>query len=511
MSKQSVVIEKFKKDILYPLKRESLKFDNFKDFSKSYSIYGNHGLYFHITDNPNWLYDPQKGSRDMSSMASGEVLDKGSLMVSSDFENWDYIYNFDDDENPKQGNTRDYVALIDLGDVKYHIGFGRGFGHEIYIYPEEANKIIVLDVLSIKDGRLFYKKWQNKRPQSEKELYNKVWMNRYIETETESVMITKFLEFNLFESSKTIIGYHGGYSIIKKFNIPLSDYTTGLFFTNNQKVAMWFGKYLYKVQLTLKNPFIVDAKESYYYDIKTPSEMKKDIYIKSVDTDIIARWAYKKGYDSVIIKNVFEGNGSSEYGDDYIIFNNDCIEKFENLGEIETYSIWGAKFKRLKKDNSILESKKHHEFIRIEKNPYELVHATGEAGTGIYFSLSKYPQMIKYYKKLTPEGYRVISAHPKKETIIYDFTRPENLTDLLSYMREEIDKLSKRMTHYIKPKINQSNYQRYGTMIEDYIRRKLNNKVDAYIVNHEMSGSYLPKGKQMIIINEESFDYEESN
>lgn len=321
-------------------------------------------------------------------------------------------------------------------------------------------------------------------------------------------MITNFY---LFESSKTLIGYHGGYAIIKNFNIPLNNYTTGLFFTNNQNVAMWFGKYLYKVQLTLKNPFIVDAKESYYYDIKTPSKMKKDIYIKSVDTDIIARWAYKKGYDSVIIKNVFEGNGSSEYGDDYIIFNNDCIENFENLGEIETYSIWGAKFKRLKKDNSILESKKHHEFIRIEKNPHELVHATGEAGEGIYFSLSKYPQMIRYYKEMTPEGYRVVSAHPKNGTIIYDFTKPENLTDLLNYMREEIDKISKRMDYYIKPKINQSNYQRYGTMIEDYIRRKLNGNVDAYIVNHEMSGSNLPKGKQMIIINEDEFEYEEIN
>jgi len=159
----------------------------------------------------------------------------------------------------------------------------------------------------------------------------------------------------------------------------------------------------------------------------------------------------------------------------------------------------------------LFESSRNHEFVRIEKNPYELVHATGEAGDGIYFSLSKYPQMIKYYKDLTPEGYRVISAHPKKGTIIHDFTKPENLMELLKYMREEIDKMSKRMEYYMKPKINQSNYQRYGSMIEDYIRRKLNGKVDAYIVNHEMSGSNLPKGKQMIIINEDGFEYEEIN
>jgi hypothetical protein len=148
-----------------------------------------------------------------------------------------------------------------------------------------------------------------------------------------------------------------------------------------------------------------------------------------------------------------------------------------------------------------------HQFIRIEKNPHELVHATGEAGMGIYFSVCKYPEMIRYYKRNTPDGYRVISAHPRPDTKIYNFTKPENLINLINYIREEIDTLSKRMTGYIKPKVNQSNYQRYGNLIEDYIRRKLNNEVDAYIVNHE--GGTLPKGKQMIIINEDSFDYEE--
>lgn len=186
------VKSKFKKDPLYPLKREALKFDNFKDFSDSYSIYGNHGLYFHLTSNPNWKYNPEIGSRDMGSM-SGGFSEKGSFMVTSDLENWDYHYNYDEDENPRTENTRDYVALIDLGDVKYNIGFGRGFGHELYIYPHEAKKAIVLDVLPIKEARIFFEKWVKIRPQSEKELF-KLWKESH-KTINEKMIITKFKDF----------------------------------------------------------------------------------------------------------------------------------------------------------------------------------------------------------------------------------------------------------------------------------------------------------------------------
>jgi hypothetical protein len=131
---------------------------------------------------------------------------------------------------------------------------------------------------------------------------------------------------------------------------------------------MWYGSYLYKVSLSFKKPFIVDAKESYYYDIKLPSKMKNDVYpgLNTVDTDGIVDWAYRNGYDGVIIKNVFEGNGSSEYGDDYIIFSKDSIMNVENVSEIETYSIWGANFKRLKKENNLTEKYVH--YINIKEN-----------------------------------------------------------------------------------------------------------------------------------------------
>jgi hypothetical protein len=160
-------------------------------------------------------------------------------------------------------------------------------------------------------------------------------------------------------------------------------------------------------------------------------------------------------------------------------------------------------------ENFITEKLGKVPFIRIEKDPYNLTKAEGEAGYGIYFSLSKYPNMIDYYKKYTPNGYRVIYAYPKSNTQIHDFTTPQNLFKLLNFIKDEIDEQSKKMSAgYVKPKINKSNYQRYSYyIIPDYIRKELNGDVDAYIVNHDAYN--IPKGKQLIIINEDSFEYKE--
>ena len=248
----SDVKSKFKQDILYPLKRESLKFDDFKKFSDSYSIYGNHGLYFHLTSNPNWKYNPEIGSRDMSSMANGSSQ-KGSLMVTSDLENWDYEYNFDEDENPRTSNTRDYVALIDLGDVKYHIGFGRGFGHELYIYPDEAKKVIVLDVLPIKEAREFFKNWVNIRPDSEKKLF-KLWKESQLIKENK-IIITNF---KIFENLQVV---NKSFNITQKDIDDLLEHIINLnsYKISNQEDIDYYKNFIYEMVTT---PFNIDKHDN---------------------------------------------------------------------------------------------------------------------------------------------------------------------------------------------------------------------------------------------------------
>jgi hypothetical protein len=160
------------KDLLNPLRREALKFDDYKEFSQYYSLYGNHGLYYHVTENPNWKYDTELGSRDMSSMASGNVKEKGSLMVTSDLDNWNNYYNYDQNDNKKANGTRDYVAIFDLGDVSVPKSLGRGFGHEIYLTPKMASSAKLLDFLPIDRALKLDKQYRKVRPGSEAELYN---------------------------------------------------------------------------------------------------------------------------------------------------------------------------------------------------------------------------------------------------------------------------------------------------------------------------------------------------
>jgi len=158
-------VKAFKKDILNPLKREALKYDNFEDFSRAYSIYVQHGLYYHITDNPNFKYDPNAESLDYI----GGNSKKGALMVSGELLNWDATFNPED-----HPHTRNYVAVYDLGDAKYDLWHGRGFGGENYLTPEEAAKAVQLDFLTMEEAKKLYNKYNKAIPQSKEELH-KLW------------------------------------------------------------------------------------------------------------------------------------------------------------------------------------------------------------------------------------------------------------------------------------------------------------------------------------------------
>lgn len=143
-------------------------------------------------------------------------------------------------------------------------------------------------------------------------------------------------------------------------------------------------------------------------------------------------------------------------------------------------------------------------FIRVEKEPNRMVRADGEAGTGIYFSSNS--RMVDYYRDKTHVPYRIIEATPKQNCEIVDFTEKWRLEALIVFMREQIKERAKEWQFYIPPKINQKNYQRYGDMIQQFLRDK-DIPHDAYLVNHQFDGSALPKGKQLVIVNEDAFVY----
>lgn len=167
----------YSKDILYGLKQHAKHFDNYKDFENFYSIKGNHGIYYHLTDNPNFSPSQQTGPRDMSSMAAGRISEKGALMVTSDLEYWDSYYNNYDPGTPKDEDAkRNYVAIIDLSEIEPSKlnPTQRGFGHEIYLKPDAAKKAKIIKVLNVKDARKFDDNFNKIKPNSENEL-KKLW------------------------------------------------------------------------------------------------------------------------------------------------------------------------------------------------------------------------------------------------------------------------------------------------------------------------------------------------
>jgi hypothetical protein len=135
--KRSKAIRVVTKDGPTGLAAEARKAGSFEEFERDYIGQIKHGLYWHITDNPEFTLDPTKGPRDMSSMADGR-MDAGKLMITSHLENWLGEYP-----------NRKHVALIDMSDVPRasYYQVNRGFGNEFFVSdPSKARVLAVVPV-----------------------------------------------------------------------------------------------------------------------------------------------------------------------------------------------------------------------------------------------------------------------------------------------------------------------------------------------------------------------------
>jgi hypothetical protein len=142
------------------LEAEALKYDNFDAFEMAYIGQIKHGKYWHVTDNPNFFIDPTKGPRDQSSMAAGNSVDVGKLMVTSDLEHWASYYS----------KTRPYAALIDMREVpaETYSQVSRGFGNEFWV--NDPSKAKVIGVFPIAQALRIDQRLHSLLPGSEKKL-----------------------------------------------------------------------------------------------------------------------------------------------------------------------------------------------------------------------------------------------------------------------------------------------------------------------------------------------------
>ena len=247
---QAIFVESYQKEatnynLVDALKRTSKFFKNFEDFQKNYTVNIDHGYWWHLTDNPNWKPSKEIAPRDMSSLSYSSVS-KG-VMVTSDLKGWDEYYNTDPDTDERK-NIRTYAVLLDLSyiDPKYRKQVSRGFGNEVFITPDNIDKIKVIQILPIDSALKLSESLQNSIPQSKKELQD-IWNTKnesYMREEENYNWATgvnkkawfniETSEFNIFESNfdhndedfygdirdNIRISWNNGMNFVDTMNIP---------------------------------------------------------------------------------------------------------------------------------------------------------------------------------------------------------------------------------------------------------------------------------------------------
>ena len=148
---------------LQPLVAEALKANSYEEFEKNYMTGGKRGMYWHVTEDPNFFIDPSKGPRDMSAGGAGSGLGAiGDLMISSDLDNWASYY----------GKKRKYAARVDMSavDTNKYKATSRGFGNEFYIRDAANSGAVVTKVVTIVTAKKIDKAYHSILPRSYSEL-----------------------------------------------------------------------------------------------------------------------------------------------------------------------------------------------------------------------------------------------------------------------------------------------------------------------------------------------------
>ena len=147
------------KDLLNGLMFEARKCKTFEEFEQDFLGDIKHGMYWHVTDNPNFSIDPTTGPRDMSSMGKPTV-DVGKIMITSHLDHWASYY----------GKARPYAALIDMSEVPKNAyrQVNRGFGNEFFVF--DTSKAKVVEVMPIAKARRLDRRHHAMLPNSSAEL-----------------------------------------------------------------------------------------------------------------------------------------------------------------------------------------------------------------------------------------------------------------------------------------------------------------------------------------------------
>jgi len=154
-------------DYITALKQEASKYKTFDEYEKAFSREYKRGIYYHLTDNPNFVVDLSKGATDA---ATGKMT-PGSIMFTTDLDYWA-------DTN---WTDRPYVAILDLSDVdeSQFTQVNRGQGNEFYL--DDASNVKVKEVIpvdeALKQSELI-NQWGLDNLKNKEDLKKLIWNNR---------------------------------------------------------------------------------------------------------------------------------------------------------------------------------------------------------------------------------------------------------------------------------------------------------------------------------------------
>ena len=125
-------------DYITALKQETSKYKTFDEYEKAFSREYKRGIYYHLTDNPNFVVDLSKGATDA---ATGKMT-PGSIMFTTDLDYW----------ADTTWTDRPYVAILDLSDVdeSQFTQVNTGQGNEFYL--DNASKVKVKEVIPVDEA-----------------------------------------------------------------------------------------------------------------------------------------------------------------------------------------------------------------------------------------------------------------------------------------------------------------------------------------------------------------------
>jgi len=175
-------------DYINALKQEAGKYNTFDEYEKAFSREYKRGIYYHLTDNPNFVVDLSKGATDA---ATGKMT-PGSIMFTTDLDYW----------ADTTWTDRPYVAILDLSDVdeSQFTQVNRGQGNEFYL--DNASKVKVKEVIpvdeALKQSELI-NQWGLDNLKNKEDLKNVIWDNR-LDTPGASLGAAKLNDPLVFDS-----------------------------------------------------------------------------------------------------------------------------------------------------------------------------------------------------------------------------------------------------------------------------------------------------------------------